>query len=202
MVTQTTNYVTGDAAFAVDRRGVIVLWNREAEKLLGYRADDALGTRCWNLLAGEDIFDNRYCCERCPLREMASRHESIHSFPINFNTAYDGRQKFLLNSLLVYGDNGDERLLHLCHRPKENAEHTGHANEAARAVANHPRNALTHREVEVLALLGDGMTTHEIASVMCISEATVRNHIQHLLGKLHVHNRLEAVVIGQRLDLI
>ena len=197
-----TNYVTGDAAFAVDRRGVIVVWNREAEKLLGYRAEDALGKRCWNLLAGEDIFENRYCCERCPLREMASRHESIHSFPISFSTAYDGRQRFLLNSLLVYGNNGDERLLHLCHRPEEAAEHDEHAHEAVRAAASHPRNALTRREIEVLALLGDGMTTHEIASVMCISEATVRNHIQHLLGKLHVHNRLEAVVIGQRLDLI
>jgi DNA-binding NarL/FixJ family response regulator len=50
--------------------------------------------------------------------------------------------------------------------------------------------------------LAEGKTTKEIASLMCISEATARNHIQHTLHKLHVHNRLEAVVLGQRLDLI
>ena len=68
--------------------------------------------------------------------------------------------------------------------------------------ANNHRGALTNREHEVLALLAEGKATREIASLMCISPATVRNHIQHILTKLHVHNRLEAILMGQRIDLI
>ena len=53
-----------------------------------------------------------------------------------------------------------------------------------------------------LELLAEGNTTREIAKMMCVSEATARNHIQHTMDKLHVHSRLEAVVVGQRLHLV
>jgi PAS domain-containing protein len=43
--TQTTNYETVDAAFAVDRGGAIVLWNSSAEKMFDYSATEALGQR-------------------------------------------------------------------------------------------------------------------------------------------------------------
>jgi DNA-binding CsgD family transcriptional regulator len=174
-----------------------------AERHIAYLTDRDLAGRQAGAPGAESAAD--YIADRFSdygLIPAGDNDTYLQTFPISFTTAYDGRQKFLLNSLLVYGANGDERLLHLCHRPDEAAEHAVHVHETLKAPVNHVRNSLTHREVEVLALLGDGMTTHEIASVMCISEATVRNHIQHLLGKLHVHNRLEAVVIGQRLDLI
>ena len=77
MTAQAGNYKTGDAAFAVNQSGKIVLWNSEAEKLLGYPSGEALGQRCWKLLAGQDIYGNRYCSEFCPIREMALRHESV-----------------------------------------------------------------------------------------------------------------------------
>jgi DNA-binding CsgD family transcriptional regulator len=195
-------YITGDAAFAVDQRGRIVLWNEEAEKLLGYPAESALGQRCWNLLSGEDVFGNRYCCEFCPLREMAARHESMHGLQLSFRTAVDGRQNFALNNLLVFGDSGTEHLLHICHSAEELTEHPESTQPADRHAGTFQRRALTDRELEVLELLAEGKATHEIAAMMCISEATVRNHVQHMLNKLHVHNRLEAVVMGQRLELI
>ena len=202
MASQSATYITGDAAFAVDQQGNIVLWNQEAEKLLGFPASSALGQKCWNLVAGEDIFGNRYCCERCPLREMAVLHESMHGFQLSLKTAHDGRQKFMVNNLLVFGGSGEEHLLHICHAAEPEQEHDGPVHPAFRGAGNFQRRALTTRELEVLELLADGKTTHEIAALMCISDATVRNHIQHMLTKLHVHNRLEAVVVGQRLDLI
>ena len=202
VATQTTNYITGDAAFAVDRGGVIVLWNPEAEKTLGYPAKTALGQRCWKLLSGRDIYGNRYCCERCPLREMALQHESVHGFEVMFRTASDGRQKFAINCVVVFGSNGNELLLHICRPPIELPERHESDHAATRPSANFHRGSLTTREHEVLQLLADGKTTEEIASLMCISDATVRNHIQHTLYKLHVHNRLEAVVKGQQLDLV
>jgi DNA-binding NarL/FixJ family response regulator len=55
------------------------------------------------------------------------------------------------------------------------------------------RTSLTQREWEVLDLLGEGRTTGEIAKQLGMSLATVRSHVKHLLGKLGVHSRDEAV---------
>ena len=202
MAARTLNYITGDAAFAVNRQGVIVLWNSAAEKTFGHPAGTAMGQRCWKLLAGQDVYGNRYCCEHCPLREMALQHESVHSFQVLFRTAADGRKKFTISCLVVFGSPGKGLLLHICHPPDEIPDHSEDNHAATRLSGNFQRGDLTRRELEVLALLAEGKTTREIASMMCISQATVRNHIQHTLYKLHVHNRLEAVVTGQHLDLI
>jgi DNA-binding NarL/FixJ family response regulator len=52
--------------------------------------------------------------------------------------------------------------------------------------------ALTRREREVLLLLAQGADNDGIAQELVISSETARTHIQHLLGKLEVHSRLEA----------
>jgi len=202
VATQTTNYVTGDAAFAVDRRGEVVSWNSAAEKTFGYPASTALGRRCWKLLSGKDNYGNRYCCERCPLREMALHHESVHSLQLSLKTASDRMEKFNINCLSVFSGPGEELLLHICNPPEETPEYAENNHSATSTSANSHRGALTNRQQETLALLAEGKTTREIASMMCISYPTVRNHIQKTLYKLHVHNRLEAVVIGQRLNIV
>jgi two-component system response regulator DesR len=53
---------------------------------------------------------------------------------------------------------------------------------------------LTPREEEILELLASGRNTSAIASRLCISQTTVRNHVQHILAKLGVHGRLEAIL--------
>jgi DNA-binding NarL/FixJ family response regulator len=57
------------------------------------------------------------------------------------------------------------------------------------------REALTSREVEVMRLLAKGLTNREIASVLKISESTVKNHVNSLLAKLDVTDRTEAVTL-------
>jgi two-component system, NarL family, response regulator len=52
---------------------------------------------------------------------------------------------------------------------------------------------LTARELEVLRLLARGLTNREIANVFHIAESTVKNHVNHLLVKLEVSDRTEAV---------
>jgi DNA-binding NarL/FixJ family response regulator len=61
---------------------------------------------------------------------------------------------------------------------------------------------LTHRELEVLQLLGRGRSTEKIADELFISVNTVRNHVANILGKLSVHSKLEAVAIAAREKLI
>ncbi|WEV78945.1 response regulator transcription factor [Janibacter cremeus] len=50
---------------------------------------------------------------------------------------------------------------------------------------------LTDREVEILRYVAIGMTAREIAADLVLSHRTVQNHVQNILGKLHLHNRVE-----------
>jgi two-component system, NarL family, nitrate/nitrite response regulator NarL len=58
--------------------------------------------------------------------------------------------------------------------------------------------ALTAREQEVLRLLADGLSQGGIAERLVISPKTVAAHIDHILGKLGVHSRAEAVAVAYR----
>lgn len=61
---------------------------------------------------------------------------------------------------------------------------------------------LTSRELEVLRLLSDGLEQRDIAGTLSISPKTVGIHIEHILGKLHVHSRAQAVAAAYRENLI
>jgi len=57
---------------------------------------------------------------------------------------------------------------------------------------------LTQREVEVLKLVANGMSNQEIAESLNVSEATVRTHVSHILGKLHLASRTQAALYALR----
>jgi len=59
---------------------------------------------------------------------------------------------------------------------------------------------LTGREQEVLGLLADGLEQDDIATRLFISPKTVAKHIEHILSKLGVHSRAQAVVLALRGD--
>jgi LuxR family transcriptional regulator, regulator of acetate metabolism len=54
-------------------------------------------------------------------------------------------------------------------------------------------NELTRRELEVLSLLAEGETNARIATRLIVSEDTVKTHVKHILRKLGVNNRSQAV---------
>jgi two-component system NarL family response regulator len=58
---------------------------------------------------------------------------------------------------------------------------------------------LTGREVEILRLVARGLSNRYIASEMSISENTVKNHVRNILEKLHLHDRMEAYAVKERL---
>jgi len=62
--------------------------------------------------------------------------------------------------------------------------------------------ALSPREVEVLKLLGDGLTADEIAGRSFVAPSTVRSHVKSVYGKLGVHRRVEALKRATELGII
>lgn len=74
--------------------------------------------------------------------------------------------------------------------------------ERRQPAANPNTGPLTHREQEILALIGAGLSNRQIAERLFVSQATVKTHITHLLQKLGLTNRTEAALYAVRESIL
>jgi DNA-binding NarL/FixJ family response regulator len=77
-----------------------------------------------------------------------------------------------------------------------------------RGVSDHAQSSqdliepLTKREEEVLRLVATGMSNRDIGAVLFISEGTVKTHVEHIIGKVGVSDRVQAAVWAARHGLL
>ncbi len=97
----------GDGAFVIGADGRIVLWNRAAERILGYPAREVLGRPCCDVFVGMDDSGNRLCYRGCHIMTLVGLGEPVQSFDMR-TRARGGRAVWVNISILsVPADTSD-----------------------------------------------------------------------------------------------
>lgn len=191
---------TADGVCAITTEGKITLWNRSAEKILGYTAREVVGRACCDVFVGRDATGNRLCYRGCHIQTLVKMGEPVQHFEMATRTK-GGKPAWIDVSILVVpgSRNGLQTTVHFFRDVTATHELQGLLQEratqtkAAPAASPDLSSPLTRREIEILRLMTGGANTKVMADRLHVSPATVRNHVQNIFGKLGVHSRLEAV---------
>jgi PAS domain S-box-containing protein len=196
---------SADGAFAIGPDGRIVLWNRAAEKMLGYSAREVLGRACCDIFVGHDDSGNRLCYQGCHVMALVKMGDPVQSFDMQTRTKAGRAIWVNLSTLTVpAGVPGGPLTVHLFRDVTATKELLGLVRErlAATGGGEPAVEVLTRRELEILRMIATGASTKAAADKLHVSPATVRNHVQNTLGKRGAHSRLEAVAIATRQRLL
>lgn len=198
--------------FAVDGKQRIVFWNDACDDLLGSSAREAVGYACFDVVRACDVSGQCVCKPGCRMARLAMGGSAIRPAPLWFDTGRGESIKLSMHTALLPSQEDDRWIVVHLLRRKETATNAQPLSGRHPSLLSGARSSdetlpatsatLTVRENGVLRLLAEGHTTSLIARQLCISIATVRNHIQHLSEKLGVHSQLEAVAHAHRHKLI
>ena len=191
----------GDGACAIGPEGRVVLWNRAAEKILGWSAGEVMGRPCCDVFVGADEHGNRLCYQGCHVMSLVKLGEPIRNFDMQTRTKA-GKPVWLDISIIEAPSSGTGGavVIHLFRDVTAMRELLRLVHERLQAYSAPPAETtvLTRRELEILRLMAGGANTKRLAERLNVSPATIRNHAQNIFAKLGVHSRLEAVAYATR----
>jgi PAS domain S-box-containing protein len=207
---------TADAAYTVTEDGEICSWNRAAEELFGYPADEVLDRHVDEVLEARDMLGTTALGGglEAATRRWDGKSGGIPNFDLEVRTRSGGR--IWVNVSTITFDNARTgrrlfvRLARDIDQRRRNEELLNRMLEAARQFVSLAQETSDHAAVEplsdqerrILKLFAEGSNSATIARTLSISPQTLRNHLHRINRKLRTHNRLEAVTHAQRRGLI
>lgn len=214
-----------DAVYVANDAQRIVCWNAGAENLLGYSEDEVLNQPCYRIIGGK-VRGKSWCHAGCAVQRCARRGILLQTFEIEA-CRRDAQQVWLKVSVFSFERKGRWFAVHVLRdvtREEQTKEALGKILDTLRtygvgdggygnewnpglhvpAPSSRPPTVtqLTRREIEVLALLAEGVSTEELAQRLGVSPFTVRRHIETILLKTGLHTRAQAVAYAYRAGLL
>lgn len=208
---------TEDGVFITDENKRIIRWNRGAERILGYPETEAVNRECFRLLDGKSSPTQRLCGQNCRIHSLGFKGIPQSSFDMQTHTG-TGEAVWINVTILSNPDHEAPFLAHILRDVTQDKRTflaleqflaavggAGSAEPSADSAASRrgawdrnpsphaPSPALSEREIEVLTLLAEGLSTKGLAQKLSISHFTARNHIQNILVKLNLHSKAQAV---------
>jgi PAS domain S-box-containing protein len=209
---------TGDGVYIVDANKHIVRWNKGAEGILKYPETDVLNQDCYRVISGRISSEKPLCSPNCKIHAGVLKGTQQKNFDVLTQTK-EG-EPLWLNVSIIAPSNGEESFVAHIFRDVTREKNTGlavdqflaglgnqnqypldsaeqptirHIGAAKFPVQDTPPITLSGREIEVLTLLAEGLSTKSLAQKLNISHFTARNHIQNILVKLDLHSKAQAV---------
>jgi PAS domain S-box-containing protein len=208
---------TADGMFAVDANQRIIKWNSGAERILKYSGDQVLDHDCFRIIAGHLSPERPWCRANCKARSCVLRGTPLENIDLLTQTS-EGKPIWI-NVSIVSPPPGNEPITVHIFRDVTREKRAGQAVDqflaalemsadgadmptieraciqpvGHRATSAESIPDLSGREIEVLTLLAEGLSTKVLAERLGISHFTVRNHIQNILVKLDLHSKAQAV---------
>lgn len=210
-------YSAADGVFAIGRKQRIIYWDQGCEEMFNISSDWVLGRYCCDVIQGcNPVSNKQFCTKECCVAQLSN---GVGPAPKTFKIkiSKDNAEPVVVgvNIVLVPSEcKKDWIVTHFLHR--ENATgvlksfdyaQSRHSPVSSNVAAADSMNAkhqhsLTTRETQVLSLFSEGLTASDISQRLNLSQTTVRNHTQHILSKLCVHSKTEAVAYAYRHKMI
>lgn len=178
----------------------ITYLNGRAEELLGRTSGKCVGKPCYEVIRGKTARGKPFCSEQCPAVRQLNFQKEIEPFRIRVGT---GRAAKWIQVVVIAAQAPDLNGPCMIHCVIDDQKEERFRQYLNKVMARTPKARLsrievtsfrlTRREKEILELLSDDASLHEIADKLHLSYTTVRNHVQHILRKLGVHSIMEAV---------
>jgi PAS domain S-box-containing protein len=210
---------TADGVFITDENQRIIRWNAGAEKLLGHPETEVLNHLCFQIISGQTASDRTFCNPYCKIHDAGIKGTPQENFDLQVRTAA-GSAAWLNITVLSNKDQEKRLIAHILRDVTQEKrkilaldqflnEIRPHDNESLETIKKTPGHnhsggiqvsssnpdsvSLSEREIEVLTIMAEGLSTKALAQRLSISPFTARNHIQNILVKLNIHSKAQAV---------